>query len=102
MMSCQLPCSLLCTQPEAASSRATPAAKPHLPAAPAPATPPLLLVLTTQVCIEGSLAVNDVQLAVRDAAKVLGQPDAGTGLKLAAGPSGSHFMLIEMAGGDDE
>lgn len=48
------------------------------------------------LCIEGDLQVNDAALSARDAAE-LRAASATLPLTLRAGPSGSHFMLIEMA-----
>lgn len=48
------------------------------------------------LCIEGDLQVNDVALSARDAAE-LTAPSGTLPLQLRTGPSGSHFMLIEMA-----
>lgn len=48
------------------------------------------------LCIEGGLQVNDTPLAARDAAE-LTAPSGVLPLKIRTGPSGSHFMLIEMA-----
>lgn len=49
------------------------------------------------MCIEGSLKVNDVALAKRDALEAVNHSDtAGLPLALESGPEGSHFLLIEM------
>ena len=49
-------------------------------------------------CIEGSLTVNGVQLARRDAAEVVNSSDTEPlPVSLRAGPAGAHLLLIEMA-----
>ncbi|MEW5298528.1 MAG: hypothetical protein WDW36_001642 [Sanguina aurantia] len=48
------------------------------------------------VCIEGSLKLNDVQLDMRDGARVIGSDTVTTPLVVTAGPGGAHFMMIEM------
>lgn len=44
----------------------------------------------------GSLKLNDVQLDMRDGARVIGNDTATTPLVVTAGPGGAHFMMIEM------
>ena len=48
------------------------------------------------ICIEGNLTVNNVQLDMRDAAEIVGQESSSFAVKLTAGETGSHFLLIEM------
>lgn len=48
------------------------------------------------LCIEGALQVNDIQLSARDAAELMAVVEP-LPLSIRTGPSGSHFMIIEMA-----
>jgi redox-sensitive bicupin YhaK (pirin superfamily) len=47
--------------------------------------------------IEGQLDVNGSALQHRDGARVLGQADTVSALRLTAGAAGAHFLLVEMA-----
>ena len=48
------------------------------------------------VVIEGALNVNDTELSMRDAVEIVPDAEKEVPLHLASGPSGSHFMLVEM------
>ena len=48
------------------------------------------------ICIEGDLAVNEVQLSMRDAIEIVAQESSPFSVRLSAGETGSHFLLIEM------
>ena len=48
------------------------------------------------ICIEGDLAVNEVELSIRDAIEIVAQESSPFAVKLTAGVTGSHFLLIEM------
>ncbi|GIM07420.1 hypothetical protein Vretimale_11516 [Volvox reticuliferus] len=49
------------------------------------------------VCIEGDLSANNVKLDTRDGARITGSSDSGPSpLILTAGPSGAHFLIVEM------
>ena len=48
------------------------------------------------VCIEGSLAVNDKQLTMRDAIEIASDGISDFTVVLTAGKEGSHFLVIEM------
>lgn len=48
------------------------------------------------ICIEGDLAVNEVQLSMRDAVEIVAQESSPFPVRLTAGKTGSHFLLIEM------
>ncbi|GLC38466.1 hypothetical protein PLESTB_001728900 [Pleodorina starrii] len=53
------------------------------------------------ICIEGDLRANDVQLDTRDGARLVGAAGGVAGgaaaLSLTAGPTGAHFLIVEMA-----
>ncbi len=49
------------------------------------------------VCIEGDLAVNEVELSMRDAIEIVANDDTEFAVELTAGSKGSHFLLIEMS-----
>ena len=48
------------------------------------------------ICIEGELAVNDVELSTRDAIAMVADGTKELPVKLAAGMQGCHFLVIEM------
>ena len=48
------------------------------------------------VCIEGSLAVNEVDLSMRDAIEVVANGSNDFPVRLTAGSQGSHFLMVEM------
>lgn len=48
------------------------------------------------ICIEGDLAVNEVDLTMRDAIKMVADGGSEFPVKLRAGGQGSHFLFIEM------
>lgn len=48
------------------------------------------------ICIEGDLAVNEVELTIRDAIEIVPQESSPFEVRLTAGATGSHFLLIEM------
>lgn len=45
--------------------------------------------------------MNGETLSMRDAARIKGEDDSSTQLKLEAAADGAHFLLIEMAKSDD-
>ena len=51
------------------------------------------------VCIEGDLAVNEVSLSTRDAIEIVAEDNSHFPVKLTAGDTGSHFLIIEMKKG---
>lgn len=48
------------------------------------------------VCIEGDLAINGVKLSMRDAIEIVAEDNSQFPVKLTAGDTGSHFLIIEM------
>ena len=48
------------------------------------------------ICIEGNLAVNEVELSIRDAVEIVAPDSSPFIVRLTAGKTGSHFLLIEM------
>ena len=48
------------------------------------------------ICIEGNLAVNEVDLSIRDAIELVANGSNDFPVKLTAGNQGSHFLMIEM------
>ncbi|GLI67664.1 hypothetical protein VaNZ11_011917 [Volvox africanus] len=49
------------------------------------------------ICIEGGLQVDEVQLDTRDGARITGRSDSDSSpFVLQAGPSGAHFLIVEM------
>ena len=48
------------------------------------------------ICIEGGLAVNEVDLSMRDAIEIVATDSSAFEVKLTAGSQGSHFLMIEM------
>ncbi|KAL0050358.1 hypothetical protein WJX82_009631 [Trebouxia sp. C0006] len=48
------------------------------------------------ICIEGGLAVNEVDLSMRDAIEIVATNSSAFEVKLTAGSQGSHFLMIEM------
>lgn len=48
------------------------------------------------ICVEGDLAVNEVELNIRDAIEIVAHANSPFTVRLTAGETGSHFLLIEM------